>query len=140
VQRQALDSQVIFPGPIPDEELPSLLSAAEIFVYPSLYEGFGLPPLEAMACGVPVVASNSSSLPEVVGDAGLVVDPLNVGELAAAMWRALTDSALRGQLRARGFEQVKRFTWEEAARQTLAVYKATCASARELVSDGMGRS
>jgi glycosyltransferase involved in cell wall biosynthesis len=140
VQRQALDGQVIFPGPIRDEELPGLLSAAEIFVYPSLYEGFGLPPLEAMACGVPVVVSSSSSLPEVVGDAGLVVDPLNVGELAAAMWRALTDSALRDQLRARGFEQAKRFTWEEAARQTLEVYKATCASGRELVSDRFGGS
>jgi glycosyltransferase involved in cell wall biosynthesis len=114
--------------------LPALLSAAELFVYPSLYEGFGLPPLEAMACGVPVVTSNSSSLPEVVGDAGLVIDPLRVDSLAAAMWQALTEADLRARLRAKGFERVKRFTWEEAARQTLDVYRRACASARDLIS------
>jgi glycosyltransferase involved in cell wall biosynthesis len=140
VQTQGLGMRVIFPGPIPDERLPGLLSAAEIFVYPSLYEGFGLPPLEAMACGVPVVASNSSSLPEVVGDAGLMVDPLSVGELAGAMWRALTDVDLRAGLRARGFEQVRRFTWEGTARRTLEVYRSAHASARDLVSVGPGRS
>jgi glycosyltransferase involved in cell wall biosynthesis len=134
VQTLSLGERVIFTGPIPEEGLPGLLSAAEIFVYPSLYEGFGLPPLEAMACGVPVVTSNSSSLPEVVGDAGLMVDPLNVGELAAAMWRALTDGDLRARLRARGFERVRRFTWDETARGTLEVYRAAHASARGLAS------
>jgi glycosyltransferase involved in cell wall biosynthesis len=140
VARQSLDGRVVFPGPIPDDDLPGLLSAAEIFVYPSLYEGFGLPPLEAMACGVPVVSSSSSSLPEVVGDAGLVVDPLRVDELAVAMWRALTDVALRSLLRARGFERIKMFTWEEAARQTVKVYKEAIAAAGASAAGRPGRS
>ncbi len=118
-----LEERVHFTGYVPDEDLPVLYSAADLFVFPSLYEGFGLPVLEAMACGVPVVCSNTSSLPEVAGDAALLVDPTDVRALAAAMERALTDQALRATLRARGLERARRFTWEEAARRTLEVYR-----------------
>jgi glycosyltransferase involved in cell wall biosynthesis len=110
-------------GYVPDVDLPALYRAAEVFVFPSLYEGFGLPPLEAMACGTPVVCSNASSLPEVVGDAGLLVPPDDVAGLAAAIGRVLTDPALRAELSARGRERAARFTWEEAARRTLEVYR-----------------
>jgi glycosyltransferase involved in cell wall biosynthesis len=118
-----LEGEVIFPGYIPDDDLPALYSAAEAFVFPSLYEGFGLPPLEAMACGTPVVCSNASSLPEVVGDAGLLVAPDDVSGLAAAVERVLADPSLRAELSARGRERAARFTWHETARRTLEVYQ-----------------
>lgn len=121
-ERQGLGDRVRFPGFIPDDDLPGLLSGAELFVYPSLYEGFGLPILEAMACGTPVIASDRSSLPEVTGDAGLQVDPLDVAALTAAMERVLTDSDLRSSLVARGRIQAARFTWPAAALQLLGVY------------------
>jgi len=92
-------------------------------VQPSFYEGFGLPPLEAMACGTPVVVSNVSSLPEVVGDAGLLVDPEDVSELTVAIWRVLTDEALRAELIAKGLKRAQCFSWEKTARQTLALYQ-----------------
>ena len=106
-----------------DADLPRLYSAAEIFVFPSLYEGFGLPPLEAMACGTPVVTSNVSSLPEAVGDAALTVDPYDVGELVLAIDRLLTDEMLRADLRRRGLERAAQFTWARTARETLAIYE-----------------
>ena len=118
-----LESQVQLTGFVPDDDLPALLSAAETFVYPSVYEGFGLPPLEAMACGVPVVCSNASSLPEVVGDAGLLVSPDNPRAWVEALDQVLTDPALRLDLRSRGLARARQFTWEAAARQTLAVYQ-----------------
>jgi glycosyltransferase involved in cell wall biosynthesis len=118
-----LEDRVIFTGYVPDEDLPALYSAADLFVFPSLYEGFGLPVLEAMACGVPVICSNTSSLPEVAGDAALLVDPADVRALAGAMERALTDEALRVTLRARGIEKAGRFSWEGAARKTVEVYQ-----------------
>jgi len=117
-----LEDQVIFPGFVPDEDLPAIYSAAELFVFPSLYEGFGLPPLEAMACGTPVVVSNTSSLPEVVGEAGLMVDPRDVRALAEAMERVLTDEHLRAELTANGLERARQFTWERAAQETMEVY------------------
>ncbi len=117
-----LEERVYFTGYVPDEDLPALYSAADLFVFPSLYEGFGLPVLEAMACGVPVVCSNTSSLPEVAGDAALLADPTDIRALAAAMERALTDEALRASLRARGLERARQFTWEEAAKRTVEVY------------------
>jgi glycosyltransferase involved in cell wall biosynthesis len=117
------EDEVVLPGFVPDEDLPALYSAAELFVFPSLYEGFGLPPLEAMACGTPVVTSNTSSLPEVVGEAGLMVDPHDVRALREAMERALIDEHLRTELRTRGLEQAGRFTWEKTAQQTLEVYR-----------------
>jgi len=117
-----LEDRVIFTGYVPDEDLPAIYSAADLFVFPSLYEGFGLPVLEAMACGTPVVCSDTSSLPEVAGDTALLVDPTDVRALAAAMERALTDEHLRAEIRARGLGRAGHFTWEKAARGTLEVY------------------
>lgn len=123
VQALRLESAVHFAGYIADEDLPALYSAADLFVYPSLYEGFGLPPLEAMACGTPAVTSNVSSLPEVVGDAALTVNPLDVEVIAGAMEQILTDAHLRRTLTARGLERAREFTWERTARLTLEVYQ-----------------
>lgn len=119
-----LEDEVIFPGFVPDEELPAVYSAADLFVFPSLYEGFGLPVLEAMACGAPVITSNTSSLPEVAGEAALLVHPTSIEELAGAMRRVLEKEELREELRAKGPKQAARFSWESAARETLAVYEA----------------
>ncbi len=99
-----------------------LYRLASVFVFPSLYEGFGLPPLEAMAAGVPVITSNVSSLPEVVGDAALLIDPLDENAIADAMCRVLGDAALRTELVRRGHERVKAFSWERAAARTYQVY------------------
>ncbi len=118
-----LDKEVVLPGYVPAEELPLWYSSAGIFVYPSAYEGFGLPPLEAMACGVPVITSNSSSLPEVVGDAAICVEPGNVAALAEAIGRAAVDPDLRREMRARGLERARRFNWEDTARGALRVYE-----------------
>jgi glycosyltransferase involved in cell wall biosynthesis len=96
--------------------------AAKIFVFPSLYEGFGLPPLEAMAHGTPVVTSNTSSLPEVVGNAAVLVNPENVFEVMRALHRVLLDQPLRDKLKMRGYEQAKRFSWDASARQILRTY------------------
>ncbi|MFQ5945194.1 MAG: glycosyltransferase family 4 protein [Anaerolineae bacterium] len=109
---------------IPAPDVPHLYHGAEAFVYPSLYEGFGLPPLEAMACGVPVVVSDAGSLPEVVGDAGLQVPPTDELAIEDAIYQVLTDAGLRQELRARGFRQATRFSWPETARQTLKVFAA----------------
>lgn len=123
-RRLNLNDTVHFTGYVDDADLPGLYSAAEAFVFPSLYEGFGLPPLEAMACGTPVITSNVSSLPEVVGDAAITVDPNDVANIARGIDRLLTDEVLRSELRQRGFARVARFTWEHAARKTLAVYES----------------
>jgi glycosyltransferase involved in cell wall biosynthesis len=114
-------------GAVADSALPSFYSAAEAFVFPSLYEGFGLPPLEAMACGAPVIAANATSLPEVVGDAGVLFDPHDVGALTDAVTRVLSDAALRRDLRARGIARAAGYTWEQSARRHLDVYRALCA-------------
>jgi glycosyltransferase involved in cell wall biosynthesis len=116
--------RIHFPGFVAHEDLAALLSSADVFVWPSLCEGFGLPPLEAMACGTPVVTSNVSSLPEVVGDAALQVSPSDVDALADAMLRAATDAALRATLSARGTARAATFTWERTARLTLDSYRA----------------
>jgi glycosyltransferase involved in cell wall biosynthesis len=99
------------------------MNAAEAFVFPSLYEGFGLPALEAMSCGTPVVTSNISSLPEVVGDAAVLVDPELVESIAGGMEKVLTDSDLREKLATEGLSQAHKFSWDRAARETLAVYR-----------------
>jgi glycosyltransferase involved in cell wall biosynthesis len=115
--------RVIFTGFVPDEDLAALYTAATIFVYPSLFEGFGLPPLEAMACGAPVITSNRTSLPEVVGDAGIMIDPYDVAAIADAMERLLADAQLRFIMSARGIERAKTFSWEKTARETLNVFE-----------------
>ncbi|MBN1979459.1 MAG: glycosyltransferase family 4 protein [Anaerolineae bacterium] len=111
-------------GFVDDADLPALYRGAALFAFPSLYEGFGIPPLEAMACGVPVVCSNASSLPEVAGDAALMVDPLDVDSLAEAMGRALEDANLRQEMTDEGLAHAARFTWEVAARQLLDAFEA----------------
>ena len=121
VERMGLAGRVLFPGYVDDADLPALLSGALAFVFPSLYEGFGIPVLEAGACGVPVITSNTSSLPEVAGDAALLVDPHDVDAIAEAMTRLVTDAALRTELSRRGLANVQRFSWEKCARETLAV-------------------
>ena len=120
--RRGVGERVVFPGFIEDPDLPALYSSAELFVYPSLYEGFGLPPLEAMACGTPVVCSNSSSLPEVMGDGGLLVAPRSAS-LSAAIAEVLTNDNLRHRLRRRGRERAALFSWEKSAAKTLDLYR-----------------
>ena len=116
-------ARVRFLGPVDEADLPALYGAALAFVFPSRYEGFGLPALEAMACGTPVICSNAASLPEVAGDAGLLIDPTDESALAEALQRLLEDQTLRQQLGARGLEQAARFSWARAAAETLAVYR-----------------
>lgn len=122
IENLGLSDSVRFVGYVPREDLPTLYSAAAVFVYPSLYEGFGLPPLEAMACGTPVVTSNASSLPEVVGDAGIMVDPRDVDGFADAMLRTITNSDLSREMSRKGIGRAKLFTWENTARLTLQAY------------------
>jgi glycosyltransferase involved in cell wall biosynthesis len=124
VEELGLGEEVIFVGAVDEEDLPALYSGAALFVFPSEYEGFGLPALEAMACGSPVVCSNTSSLPEVAGEAALLVDPTDVDALAAATGRVLADVGLRQAMREKGLAQAARFSWERTARETLAVYES----------------
>ena len=123
VIRSGVQNDVRFMGFVPIEVLRIFYDAAKIFVFPSLYEGFGLPPLEAMAHGTPVVTSNSSSLPEVVGNAAVLVNPENVFEIMRALQRVLLDQPLRDKLKLRGYEQAKKFSWDLSARQILQVYQ-----------------
>ena len=118
-----VSSDVIFTGYAPEADLPALYSGALCFVYPSYFEGFGLPPLEAMQCGTPVVVADRTSLPEVVGDAGLAVDPFDARAIGDAVARLVDDAGLREALRARGVERARRFDWRETARRTLEVYQ-----------------
>jgi len=122
---KAMDSgkHIVFTDFVPEEELFELYRQARLFVFPSLYEGFGLPPLEAMACGVPVITSNTSSLPEAVGDAAIQADPLNVHELADAIRTVLTDPELWNTLKQKGIKRARQFSWETAARQLLRIYE-----------------
>lgn len=123
VERLGLADRVIFAGYVPEAEKPLWYNAAELFVYPSLFEGFGLPPLEAMACGTPVIVSDTSSLPEVVGDAGVKVPPGDVPALAEAMATMLCDPIARTEWQERGLAQAARFSWPETARQTVRIYE-----------------
>lgn len=118
-----VEEVVRFLGFVPIATLRVFYEAAAAFVFPSLYEGFGLPPLEAMACGTPVVAANLSSLPEVVGDAAALVNPENVFDIARGIREVLLDEQRRSELISRGFQQVRRFSWAEAARQMLEIYR-----------------
>jgi len=122
VIKSKMEHQVRFLGFVPFETLRCFYESAAAFVFPSRYEGFGLPPLEAMACGTPVVTSNVSSLPEVVGDAAILVKPENVFDIARGIREVLTDEPVRAELIRRGHEQAARFSWERTARQVLDIY------------------
>jgi len=122
LQALGLGDRLLMPGRVPFEDLPALLHGARAVGYVSLYEGFGLPPLEAMACGTPVVASYSSSIPEVVGDAGLLVDPYDVHDIATALHRIMTDDALRADLAQRGLRRAQQFSWIKTAELTMETY------------------
>ncbi|MBI5650018.1 MAG: glycosyltransferase family 4 protein [Chloroflexi bacterium] len=122
VKQTGMEDLVSFLDFVPDVDLRALYAACDAFVFPSLYEGFGLPSLEALSCGAPVVCANNSSLPEVVGDAAVLIDPHDPGDIARAVERVITDRAWRAELRTRGFAQAAKFSWERAARETLAVY------------------
>ncbi len=123
VDELKLKERVHFLGRVPTADLPHLYNASQMLVLPSFYEGFGLPPLEAMACGVPVIVADTSAMPEVVGDAALRVSPDDVEGFTVAMWRMLTDNALRAEMIAKGLKRVQCFSWERAARETLKVYQ-----------------
>ena len=121
--RLGLGERCRFTGHVAEEDLPALYSAADVLAMPSFFEGFGLPPLEAMACGTPVIASNTTSLPEIVGDAGLLAPPDDERAWVEALGRLATDRALHERLAAAGLARAARFTWEETARQTAEVYR-----------------
>jgi glycosyltransferase involved in cell wall biosynthesis len=123
VERLHLKDSTFFVGRVPDEDLRSLYVAARCHIHPAFYEGFGLPPLEAMACGTPTIVSNTSSLPEVVGDAALLVDPNEWEEIAIALHRLLTDDELHSELREKGLQRAATFSWKRAAVETLEVYE-----------------
>lgn len=123
VKQLGLSGEVIFAGYVPDDDLPFLYNGATLFAYPSLYEGFGLPPLEAMACGCPVVTSNVSSLPEVVGDAGLMIDPQSADDLASALAKVVGDSELAARMRISGLVRAATFSWDRCGRETLSLYQ-----------------
>ena len=120
--RSGVQNDVRFLGFIPIEVLRIFYDEAKVFVFPSLYEGFGLPPLEAMAHGTPVVTSNVTSLPEVVGNAAVLVNPENVFEIMRALHRVLMDQALRGRMKERGYQQAAKFSWETSVRRILGAY------------------
>lgn len=123
ISELGLTADILFTGFVSDEDLPFIFDGAALFAYLSLLEGFGRPPLEAMACGVPVVTSNSTAIPEVVGDAGITVSPTDIDGIAKALKRVLADELLAGQLREMGKKRAALFSWDRAARETLAVYK-----------------
>ena len=123
LRNRDLRGRVVEIGYVSDEDQPLLFSAAEMFVFPTLWEGFGLPILEAMACGTPTVSSNVSCLPEIAGSAAALVNPFSVDEIAAAMSMLACDHAVRADLAARGLERAKGFTWEATAQKTIAVYR-----------------
>jgi len=123
VESLHLSGDIRFVGYVPAQELPWWYNAAEVLVYASLYEGFGLPPLEAMACGTPVITSCVSSLPEVVGSAGVTVDPTDIDALTGAMAQILADGEMRKALQTAGLAQARAFSWQEAARQTVGSYR-----------------
>jgi len=127
VAELGLSDLVVFPGFVPNEALPALYAAADAFAFPSLFEGFGIPVLEAMASGTPVCAANTSSIPEVIGDAGLLFDPLDVPAMTDCLSRLLRDQPLRQRLIAAGIERAAGFTWDAAAKATLEELEAATA-------------
>jgi glycosyltransferase involved in cell wall biosynthesis len=128
IEQSGVGDQVLLTDYVSEADLPALYSGALCFVYPSYFEGFGLPPLEAMQCGTPVIVGNRTSLPEVVGEAGLLVNPFDEGEITEAMARLIDNPDLRGELRVKGLERAAKFTWQETARRTLDVYRQVAGS------------
>jgi glycosyltransferase involved in cell wall biosynthesis len=122
IKSSGMEQSIRFLGVVDDGELPMLYNCADLFVYPSLYEGFGLPPLEAMACGIPIITSNTSSLPEVVGNAGIMIDPSDIESLSEEMYRVLKDKELRHRMSRDGLKRSKMFTWEKTVNNVLGVY------------------
>lgn len=126
VEELSLKSNVIFPGFIPLEDLPYFYNACEVFVYPSFYEGFGLPPIEAMSCGAPVITSNITSIPEVVNNSALLIDPYNSHSIANAMQEILENPTLKHLLKKKGYTRSLNFNWQKTALKTLKIYKDIC--------------
>ncbi|MCM8764174.1 MAG: glycosyltransferase family 4 protein, partial [Candidatus Omnitrophica bacterium] len=122
VVRQKLENRIVFTGYLDAEQLACLYNGAEAFVFPSLYEGFGLPVLEAMACGCPVITSNVSALPEVAGNAAILVNPYSIEQLVEAMEKVLQNFYTRERMRMEGLKRAKDFSWEKSARQMIEVY------------------
>lgn len=123
VERLELKDEITMTGYLPDDDLPPIYAGADVFVFPSFFEGFGIPVLEAMACGIPVVLSNVAPLPEVGGEAGYYVDPYRVDEIAEAIYRLLTEPDLHKTLSLKGYSHARSFSWEQVAHKTLEVYK-----------------
>ncbi len=118
-----LQNDVIFTGYVSESELAEIYNAVDLFIFPSLYEGFGIPPLEAMACGTPVITSNTSSLPEVVGDAAIIADPYDVNKFAEEMYELLMNESLKEEMIKKGLKRSKMFSWDISAKKTLKIYK-----------------
>jgi glycosyltransferase involved in cell wall biosynthesis len=133
LKKLSIDANLVMTGYVPEEDLPALYQGAEVFVYPSLYEGFGLPVLEAMASGTPVITSNTSSLPEVAGDAALLVNPLEVVEIYETMEALATRPELSRDLRAKGKIQSNTFSWEKSARKTLEAYRGVLGQEKKMI-------
>jgi len=119
-----IESHVIFTGFVPEDHLPIFYNCCDTFIYPSFYEGFGLPPLEAMNCGTPVIASNLTSIPEVIGDGGILIDPYSISEISQAIGNLLSDEKLRLELSFRALKRAKSFSWQNTAQSTLKVYES----------------
>ncbi len=123
IKGSSIKNRIVITGYVEQQDLPYIYSGAKVFVYPSLYEGFGLPPLEGMCCGVPVIVSNTSSLPEVVGDAGVYCDPYSIESIADAITRVLSDEALKNHLSFEGIKRSHIFNWEDAASGVIDIYR-----------------
>lgn len=124
IESLGIKNNVAMPGFVPEEDLVKVYNLAKVFVFPSIYEGFGLPPLEAMSCGIPVISSSAASLPEVTADAALLVNPDNAEDIASALKKVLEDEGLRKELSEKGLKRAEEFSWEKTARQTLEVYRS----------------
>jgi len=135
VRRLGLEGNVVFTGQIREQDKAPLFSAATVFAFPSLYEGFGIPVLEAMACGTPVLTSNLSALPEVAGDAGLLIDPYDTDAIAQGLVDLLDHQERREELARRGLERARRFTWRQVAEQTVRVYRSVVGGQGSVVSN-----
>jgi glycosyltransferase involved in cell wall biosynthesis len=124
IAQSGISDSIYLLGYIPYQDLPGLYAAATALVFPSLFEGFGMPVLEAMACGCPVICSNTTSLPELVGEAAILIDPLNVAQIAEAIYNVLNFASLREAMKDKGLRQVQNFSWIRAAQQTVEVYQS----------------